>query len=151
MDLRCPSCLQTDRVEKVTGVYARGTTESTSEQAGIGASVHDLRDPIVFVSASEGLQSSLLSKRLAPPAEPGWFGGIVFAVVVFWIVGSIFSSNTPDWPAAVHIAVLVLLGGLFLVILVSGIASAQSEFSTNYPTWSSQYYCYRCDRVFCAN
>ena len=34
-----------------------------------------------------------LSKRLAPPAEPGWFGGIVFAVVLFWIVGSIFSVS----------------------------------------------------------
>jgi hypothetical protein len=151
MELSCPSCSQTDRVEKVTGVHARGIRESTSNQTGIGMSLDDPEDQFVFVAGSETIHSSLLSRRLAPPAEPGWFGAIVFTLVLFWIVGSIFSSITPDWPAAAHIAVLVLVGGLLLVIVVRGLTGAQGEFSRNYAVWSSQYYCYRCDRVFSAN
>ena len=149
--LRCPWCLQVDRVEKVSGVYARGTSETKAEQVGVGVDVDDMDDPFLFVGASDGVQSTLLSQRLAPPTDLGWLGGAVCFVVLFWIIGAIVSNATSQWPAALQVALLVLLAGSLLFVVVSAAISNHSDVLQKYGVWNSQYYCYRCDGVFSPN
>jgi hypothetical protein len=117
----------------------------------MGVAVDDMGDPFVFVGASEGVQSSLLSKRLAPPTDLGWLGGAVCFVVLFWIIGAIVSNVTSQWPAALQVALLILLGGLLLFVVVSAAISNHSDIPQKYAVWNRQYYCYRCDGVFSPN
>ena len=157
-ELRCPTCLQTDQVQKVSGLYNANTKEWVESHQQYDA------DGQMYTRSEIHKAHTLLGQQLAPPGEPAkprnpiWvYGilGVIFLIITGIVCSTLGStlllpigllvfdrslfptilpeattwiSSLPDWVGTAGIVLLCLGGLITLVLLVFIIRFARRNF-----------------------
>ena len=164
--IKCPTCGQTDQVEKVSTLYLVGI--GLNRQPQPGKAPLDLLPVNPWVSALPPAELAALARRLKPPSsgKQGFSRPLHpdMIVVVFSLVLPIFlygmwTSQRPVLP--VVIAILVCAYALYFwqrkAILArfqrnqASRQSAEERARRGVERWMSLYYCHRDDGVFPAH
>jgi hypothetical protein len=92
--IECPICLNQDQIAKVSAVYKRGVSETSSSGRAIGVSAPISLNESPYISympiSMSGMNISKLSKKLAPPSYPKKKSFGCFKLFIIFI-GSIFT------------------------------------------------------------
>ena len=162
LHLRRPKCAG-ESTAKLSAIHEQGTSSiaATSTHVGVGVTSAGLI-PAVGVSATTGVQQSMLAERLAPPAQRtvGSFGSVAAAVLfgppVLAAILSIGIGFFSDHSISTGQTLFQAAWGVLLVMTVAGLiiqAKENMKFNkTEWPClraeWESQWACLRCGQVF---
>ena len=131
----CPIC-SSKRIERVSGLVARGTTHRKSTRTGVGGARLSGHGGIGVgtSSSSSTFQGGLVESLEAP--QPGCIAMTVFILILGGVILTVFGL------APVGISSVIV--GILLGLLTHPFAA----YTTEKEHWESLFYCYKCDSVF---
>jgi hypothetical protein len=166
-DFVCPVCKQTDRVEKVSTVYAAGI--STGAYSGGTTGIGISSGGAIGVGAAHtnltSVMQTQLSWRLAPPPRPlpptaKWRGGTIGLLIFLafaWLIGFAATAASEITAKGIGIAVILLsiAGTIGLITSMQPERAKKVEYARHVMRWQQAranwerlYYCGRNDIVF---
>jgi hypothetical protein len=157
---KCPVCGKDGRIQKVSAIYAVGTSSGIFAGPSVGGALPiGSGDPSLLAGYSQlsGTQQTLLSRKLAPPPRPASgpsFGAVLFLTGLFLVAFSVLLIGMNDIFRVFGVFVLVLGAGVLVVWWI--VARARSPgpkrdmvaFERRMARWNRLYYCARDDCVF---
>lgn len=156
--MQCPHCKKDDQIQKVTAITSAGTSTIDSQgratTIGIGTNFHGVGLGAASTSlSSQGVQSSVLVQKLAPPnppLEPRAHWQYICYFLTFIMFVSLFDST--DRFAGF---VLLMIFGILSVITTINNQQEKAQYQkylkfyhNTCERWNNLYYCHRCDGVF---
>lgn len=156
----CPVCKKDDRIQKVSAIYAAGTTSGSFAGPSVGGALPmGSGDPSLLAGYSQlnGTQQTMLSRKLAPPPRPSSgpsLGALLLVTSLFMIAFSVVLIGMGGVFRGFGIPVLLLGAGLMVVwwMAARGRSPAPGKemiaYARRMARWNLLYYCARDDRVF---
>lgn len=173
--LNCPQCGQLDKVQKVSALYAQGTSRTSYESPSAAVQINDT----TFYGTQErtAISRTALSERLTPPTPPSIrkpmeatnSSGCGIIAIIGVLLGIVmvfcgFQVKFDGWQLIFAGAILIIAVPIYYFSDASKIKSGKAKqeykaklevynrtmapYESAQRQWDSAYYCGRCDGIF---
>ena len=151
--LKCPQCGQVDKVEKVAGIVARGTSmggySGPTGGVAIGSGGGEWGAGVIGAHTTlSGEGQTALAKSLSPPSKPKPPGDFNLGCGLFLAFCALIAFSYESWLAA---GILGLISGLMFSRIGPNsrkYKKEMQEWRKDMARWEKSYYCARCHITF---